>query len=203
MANILNIPFRVENGLCEWLLPAWYPQDPRPQMCGMSMHEVIQSCDPGYKPLYDTGTEDVQCKEDLQYPETTYQFSERLHKTVGHIMSEGHGPNGLKFGAVLMITHYSSFDKIISDLVSGNARAGWETDPMGDKSPPLAGLVKLQKRAGVNGEVDHQDPRWAIMQVDHDYLSAGAICDMPEPEPEKKHEEDYRPESNSLRHLNA
>jgi len=202
VANVLNIPFRVENGLCEWMLPDWYPQDPRPQMCGMSMHEVIPSCDPAYTPLYDTGTEDVQCKEDLQYPETSYEFSQRLHNTVQHITNEAQGPNGLKFGAVLMITHYSSFDKIISDFVSGNSRAGWETDPMGDKSPPLAGLVKLQKRDDWHGELE-PEPRWGIMEVDHDYLSAGLLCDMPQVEEQKQSDDEWRPESNSLQHLNA
>jgi len=193
VSKILNIPFRVENGLSEWLLPHWYPEDPRPQLCGMSMHEVIPNCDPEYVPLYDTGQEDVQCKEDMEYPENTSQFAERLSKTVEHLLTEAHGPNGLTFGGVLMITHYSSLDKILSDLISGDSRAGWDSDPMGDKSPPLAGLVKLQCRKGWNGEIDvdtagsvgwgadrldQHAARWGICAVDHNYLTTGDLCDM-------------------------
>ena len=165
------------------------------------MHEVIANCDPEYVPLYDTGVEDKESKHDLVYPESTHDFAERLHNTTEHLVTEAHGPNGLKMGAILMISHYAAFDKVgstlhtlrldvcciqvISDLVSNDSNAGWESDPMGDKSPPLAGLVKLQCRMGWNGEVDQNEhkPRWGICCVDHDYLTTGDLCDIESDKP--------------------
>merc|ERR1712093_675971 len=56
---VLKVPFRVENSLCEWLIKAWYPTDPRPQMCPESIHEVYPTCDGSYQQLIN----------DVSYPE--------------------------------------------------------------------------------------------------------------------------------------
>ena len=142
---MLNCPFRVENGLCEWLMKSWYPTDPREQMCGESVWEVYPSCEGSYQQLY----------HELEYPESDDRMRERLTKAMRHIVGDGHGAAGLNFGSVLVIAHASGIDALCQALV-----------PHVSIPPhPFCGITSMQKQG---------DGSWGMVtELDHNFLQQG------------------------------
>jgi broad specificity phosphatase PhoE len=144
-AEVLNCPFRVETGLCEWLIKPWYPTDPRPQMCADSIHEVYHACDPSYSSVV----------KEVEYPEADDHMRHRLEAVMKHMVGDGHGASGLNFGSILVIAHASGIERLCQALV-----------PYASIPPtPFCSLTAMEKCA---------DGSWMMNALlDHDFLSQG------------------------------
>ena len=149
-AEVLNCPFRVENGLSEWLMKSWYPTDPRPQMCGESVFEVYPTCEGNYTQLY----------HDLEYPESDYHMRERLQKAMHHLVGDGQGAAGLNFGSILVIAHASGIDALCQALC-----------PHVSIPPvPFCGITSMTKKGDGSWDLKTNIARGF---VDHDHLQQG------------------------------
>jgi broad specificity phosphatase PhoE len=172
VAEVLNCPFRVEMGLCEWLIKPWYPSDPRPQMCGESIFEVYPTCDGSYNSLV----------KEVDYPEEDDKMRARLDASMKHLVGDGHGAAGLNFGSILVIAHASGIEALCKALV-----------PSASILPtPFCSLTAMEKTAyGTwmmsDGALNIQGPTYDRLQrvltqdptlrlygeIEHDYLSQG------------------------------
>jgi len=147
VAEMINCPFRVETGLCDWLIKAKYPTDPRPQMCSDSIFEVYPAADPEYPSLTATS--------ELPYPEEDDQMRARLIRTMQHLVGDGHGASGLNFGSILVIAHASGVEQLCRAL---NAYVSLPPTP-------FCSLTHLVKRS--NGA-------WLMETLlDHEFLQQG------------------------------
>lgn len=154
VSAVFNCPFQVELGLCEWLIKAWYPTDPQPQMCSTTINEVYPSCDGSYRQLV----------KDIQYPEDDEDMRNRLAASMKHIVRDGHGASGHNFGGVLVIGHASGIEHLAKALT---------LDDIDIPPTPFCSTTALRKQADGSWSVLGHESYKMITALDHNYLSQG------------------------------
>ena len=118
VARVLNLPIKLEAGLCEWLNPNWMDETPQthPQEFLAQQYPLI---DWSYKSYIQP-----------QYPETETRLYERTAKTVKHLVQEysedilivGHGGSvlGTTKGLVPEIPNFKVFLCSLTKIVDCN-----------------------------------------------------------------------------------
>jgi broad specificity phosphatase PhoE len=131
LATLLQLPIRLEWGLCEWLCPDWTPELPK-----TTPIDELMRCYPNIDVNY-------QSLVDPCYPETLKELDERL-TTIAQKLT-GHNCDHL-----LAIAHKGSVLGIVAALTGEDAWRNYDL--------PCGGIIKLT-RAGV-GAASQNENRW-------------------------------------------
>ncbi|MDZ8026788.1 MAG: histidine phosphatase family protein [Nostoc sp. DedQUE11] len=90
VAEVLNLPIKLETGLSEWLNPAWMTEEPE-RLSTLALAELFQTIDLGYTP-----------RIAANYPETHEKVRERSGQTARCLANEFFPDN------ILLVAHGAS-----------------------------------------------------------------------------------------------